>query len=287
MPEDVGAQVEQLLAQVGELGGRPAAATAEDLVRVLVAYYGSGLERIAELIGPQAVLTLAADPQVSTLLVLHGLHPLDVDARVEQALDSVRPYLGSHAGGVSYLGVDENDVAHLRLDGSCSDCPSSTVTVKMTIEEALLAAAPELQGIDVQGAEEHQSLLQIGLRPGLEPPPRSVPQSAWRHPAAPDLPSDGETRGVDLDGSPVLMARLGATYYAYRDACASCGASLAQSALDGDVLTCATCAARFDVRLAGISADGSGRRLGPLPLLDDVSGIRIAVPVAEAVTEAV
>ncbi len=281
---DVGARVEELLAQVGELGGRQAAATAEELVRVLVEYYGQGLERVADLVGPDAVRSLTADPHVSTLLVLHGLHPLDVDTRIEQALDSVRPYLGSHAGGVSYLGVDENDVAHLRLQGSCSDCPSSTVTVKMTIEAALLAAAPELQGIDVEGVEEQpKPVLQIGLRPGLDAVPTSARQSAWRHPAAPDLPRDGTVCEVDLGGVAVVIARLGGTYYAYGNTCPCCGMSLAQSSLAGDVLACPSCSARFDIRLAGISADGSGRRLDPLPLLDDVSGIRIAVPVAEAV----
>jgi Fe-S cluster biogenesis protein NfuA len=164
---DVGAQVEELLARIEEVGGGAAAAAAEELVRALMDYYGSGLERITEVLDPDAVRALAADPQVSPLLVLHGLHPVDLDTRIEQALDSVRPYLGSHAGGVAFLGVDEADVAHLRLSGNCSDCPSSTVTVKLTIEEAIMAAAPELQGIDVENVEEPKPLLQIGVRPGL------------------------------------------------------------------------------------------------------------------------
>jgi Fe-S cluster biogenesis protein NfuA/nitrite reductase/ring-hydroxylating ferredoxin subunit len=273
---DVGARVEELLARIGEVGGPPAAETAEELVRVLVEYYGAGLERITELVGPDAVRGLTADPQAATLLVLHGLHPLDVNTRIEQALDSVRPYLGSHAGGVSYLGVDEEDVAHLRLSGSCSDCPSSTVTVKLTIEEAILAAAPELQSIEVENVEE-KPMLQIGLRPGLEP------AAVWQHPAAPDLPAPGTAAGVGLDGTRVLMARLADTYYAYAETCPACGATFGATTLDGDVLTCASCAGRFDLRLAGIAADGSGRRLEPMPLLDDVSGIRVAVPVGKAV----
>jgi Fe-S cluster biogenesis protein NfuA len=162
---DVGAQVEELLARIEEVGGPAAARSAEELVRLLVEYYGAGLERIVELLGPDAVRALAADPQASTLLVLHDLHPVDVDTRIEQALDGVRPYLGSHAGGVTYLGVDAADVAHLRLSGDGSDCPSSTVTVKLTIEEAVMAAAPELQGIEVEDIEAPKPLLQIGVRP--------------------------------------------------------------------------------------------------------------------------
>src|SRR3712207_5798574 len=48
------------------------------------------------------------------------LHPLDADARIQRALDRVRPYLGSKAGGVEYLGVDDNGVVRLRLEGSCN-----------------------------------------------------------------------------------------------------------------------------------------------------------------------
>ena len=71
------------------------------------------------------------------LLLLHGLHPLDLEARVRQALDKVRPYLRSHGGNVELLGVDEG-VVRLRLEGSCHGCPSSAATMRQTIEEAIL-----------------------------------------------------------------------------------------------------------------------------------------------------
>jgi Fe-S cluster biogenesis protein NfuA/nitrite reductase/ring-hydroxylating ferredoxin subunit len=266
---DVGERLEALLAEIGEQGGPQAAAIAEELVRMLVEYYGDGLARIVDLVGEQVARGLTADPQVESLLVLHGLHPLGVDERIEAALDRVRPYLGSHAGGVAYLGVDDHDVAHLRLDGSCNGCPSSTVTVRLTIEEAVLAAAPELAAIEVEGSVEDKPLLQIGMRPADGP--------VWRHPSARELPAAGTVSTVRLDGRRILLARLGDTYYAYADACAGCGGSFGSASLHGEVLTCPTCAARFDVRLAGMSADGSGRRLDPLPLLDDVSGVRVAV----------
>ncbi|HEV2243233.1 MAG TPA: hypothetical protein VGR98_19470, partial [Streptosporangiaceae bacterium] len=67
--------------------------------------YGDGLGRIVAVLAGEgaagaAVLDrLTSDPLVESLLLLHDLHPLDVDARVQRALDRVRPYLGSHAGG--------------------------------------------------------------------------------------------------------------------------------------------------------------------------------------------
>jgi len=68
-----------------------------------------------------------------------------LEGRIEAALDQARPYLGSHAGGVEYLGVDDDGVAHLKLEGSCHGCPSSTVTVKLTLEQAIIDHSP---GID-------------------------------------------------------------------------------------------------------------------------------------------
>jgi nitrite reductase/ring-hydroxylating ferredoxin subunit len=77
-----------------------------------------------------------------------------------------------------------------------------------------------------------------------------------------------------------MAARIEDTYYAYVDRCPACEASLVEASLQGSVLTCAECAGRYDVRLAGRAVDGSGRHLDPLPLLDDASGIRVAMPEA-------
>ena len=63
------------------------AAAAEELVGLLVGLYGDGLGRIVAVLGEQGeageamLAKLADDPLVESLLLLHGLHPLDVDAR--------------------------------------------------------------------------------------------------------------------------------------------------------------------------------------------------------------
>ena len=156
-------RVETLLAQ---LHADPRAAElAEELVRCLVELYGAGLARIAELVGPGTLGALADDPLVESLLLVHDLHPLDPDARVQRALDRVRPYLGSHAGGVRYLGIDGDGVVRLQLEGTCHGCPSSTVTVQQAIEQAVRDAVPEATGIDVEGVAAPAPLLQIGRPP--------------------------------------------------------------------------------------------------------------------------
>lgn len=110
---------------------------------------------------------LLADPLVESLLLLHDLHPYDVDTRIQRALDRVRPYLGSHAGGVNCLGVSPDGVARLRLEGSCHGCPSSTVTVRLAVQGAVEDAAPEVTEVVVEGMTDPPgpALLQIGRRP--------------------------------------------------------------------------------------------------------------------------
>jgi Fe-S cluster biogenesis protein NfuA len=97
--------------------------------------------------------TFANDELLGSLFLLHGLHPVDVETRVLEALDEVRPYLKSHGGNVELISI-ENGVAYLRLDGSCNGCSSSTVTLKATIEEAINKAAPDLNGLEVEGVAE-------------------------------------------------------------------------------------------------------------------------------------
>ena len=113
---------------------------------------------------------LTADPLVEGLLLLHGLHPLDVDTRIQRALDQVRPYLGSHAGGVQYLGVTDG-IARLRLEGSCHGCPSSTVTVRLAIEGAVQDAAPEVTEVR-RGGDDRATRAEAAAD---RPRPRSAP----------------------------------------------------------------------------------------------------------------
>ena len=200
---------------------------------------------------------LTDDPLVESLLLLHDLHPLDVDARIQRALDRVRPYLGSHAGGVEYLGVSDG-VARLRLEGSCHGCPSSTVTVQLAIEGAVQDAAPEVAEVVVEGMTAPPAaptLLQIGRRP------EDDALASAGNPAGPAMsagsPCPASARRARGRSRPpratsrVLVCSVRGTLYAYRDACAACGRSLADGVLDREKLTCSDCGSRYDVRLAG------------------------------------
>ena len=145
----VGAQVEALLAEFASASDPTIAGRAEELVRLLVEFYGAGLARIMELLDEQSVAALLGDRLVAGMLVLHDLHPQSTEQRVLAALERVRPYLGSHAGDVEYLGLDADGTVRLRLAGSCEGCPSSAMTVKMAIEKGIEELAPEITKVEV------------------------------------------------------------------------------------------------------------------------------------------
>jgi len=126
----------------------------EDVVHALLELYGAGLARVLELADERVVAALSEDELVKGLLILHDLHPQSTVDRVRKALDQVRPYLGSHAGEVELVGIDEDGVLRLRLTGTCDGCPSSTVTAKYAIEKYVREAAPELTGLEVAGVVE-------------------------------------------------------------------------------------------------------------------------------------
>jgi Fe-S cluster biogenesis protein NfuA len=149
------AEVRELVARVDELLERLDGRAVEP-VQALVELYGEALSRLLAGVDP------TQDELLSHLLLVHDLHPVDVETRVRQALEEVRPYLGSHGGGVELLGVEEG-VARLRLDGTCNGCPSSAVTLRNAIEAAVLKAAPDVERIEAEGAAEPApALVQIG-----------------------------------------------------------------------------------------------------------------------------
>ncbi|HSV38701.1 MAG TPA: NifU family protein [Nocardioidaceae bacterium] len=272
---EVSERIDSLLEELSESIMPAALDRVEELVRSVMALYGAGLDRIVSTFEPELVRRLAEDDVVGNLLVLHDLHPDDVDTRVQRALDGVRPYLGSHAGGVSLSSVDERGVVHLQLEGSCDGCPSSAMTVKNAIEEAILMAAPDVVAVEAEGmvVDSGPSLLQI--QPFREHE-TTASEGGWTHLEL-DVPPR-TMQQIDAAGEPLLVANLDGTLVAYLDRCPSCFGALSAGQLTGDVLACTQCGHSYDVRLAGRALADDGTHLAPLPLLPDHAHWKVALP---------
>lgn len=69
--------------------------------------------------------------------------------RIEQTLDTLRPYIASHRGQVEVVDFDEQDgVLLLRMGGTCHGCSASSVTLKQGIEARLRQAVPEVKQVE-------------------------------------------------------------------------------------------------------------------------------------------
>jgi Fe-S cluster biogenesis protein NfuA/nitrite reductase/ring-hydroxylating ferredoxin subunit len=279
---DTIARVEGLIGEVEALPDIAAREKAMEMVQALLDLYGEGLARIVSSLDGQAA-ALAEDELVEHLLLLHDLHPVPVETRVREALVGVRPYLESHGGDVELVGV-EDGVAKLRLQGSCSGCPSSTMTLKLAIEDAIFKAAPdvaEVQAEGVSGPPEPSSgpvLLQLEVSDAV-----AQPAGAWSTAGTLAELSSGGTVMKTVAGERVLFLRPDDAYFAYREPCPSCHGSLEDASLRAAELTCASCGSRYDVIRAGRCLDSPELYLEPLPLLTDDSGIvKVALRAAVA-----
>jgi Fe-S cluster biogenesis protein NfuA len=169
---ETGARIENLLAALSSSGDAKTAAAAEEMVRLLVGMYGEGLEHIVAALrgegaaGRDVLARLTADPVVESLLLVHDLHPEDVDTRIRRALERIRPFLGPHADHLQYLGVGDDGTARLRLEGD-GHGSASAVAVRLGIKGAIEEAAPEISGVVVEAETTAPALplLQIGRRP--------------------------------------------------------------------------------------------------------------------------
>jgi Fe-S cluster biogenesis protein NfuA/nitrite reductase/ring-hydroxylating ferredoxin subunit len=267
-------RVQDLQAALEACGESVPRGLAEELMSAVVQMYGAGLERILGSLfeagpeGERLAASLPDDPLVATLLLIHDLHPVPLEQRVQQALDSVRPYMESHGGNVELLSI-EHGVARIHLRGSCSDCSASSVTLELAIKQALEEAAPDLEGLEVEGMPAPSGM--------ALPVVMSEPTRSWFDVESVASLTDGSLAAVSVAGSALVVANVEGSLLAYRDRCASCGASLHDGLLMAGALSCPECARSFFLPSAGRSMDDDRIQLEPVPLLREDGRVKVAV----------
>jgi Fe-S cluster biogenesis protein NfuA len=298
-------RVQALQEQLDSSGADPAVLDlAGELVSAVVEMYGEGLARLLSTPdGERVALAMSEDPVVATLLFIHDLHPVALAQRVQAALDTVRPYMESHGGNVELLGV-EDGVARIHLQGSCSDCSASSVTLELAVKRALEDAAPDLVGLEVEGVAPQMSGLGLPMAEvsaGIElPMVMSGPDGAssgaagtgnGAHAAASRDPGPpawievdsvasldtGAMTGVRVGSGELVVANVEGTLLAYQDRCAGCGSPLREGSLSGGALACPSCQRTFFLPRAGRSLDDEQLQLEPVPLLLEQGHVKVAV----------
>lgn len=90
-------------------------------------------------------------------------------AKIQAALDELRPYIQADGGDVDLVSVDDNIVT-VRLTGHCVGCPSSMVTLKAGIEQHLKKRCPEIVEVrQAPTAAQEATADAAGAHPGQSP----------------------------------------------------------------------------------------------------------------------
>lgn len=152
-------RISELVRDLENIADPESRGSAKALVQLLLDLHSAGLERAMEIVassreaGQHTIDELGHDPLVGSLLVLYGLHPLDMETRVLQAVDKIQPRVRKGGGELELLGFNGNAVRlHLRVTGH--SCGSTATTLKSMVEEALYEAAPDVNTLVIEGLDQ-------------------------------------------------------------------------------------------------------------------------------------
>jgi Fe-S cluster biogenesis protein NfuA len=163
--------IEGLLGRIESEADPSLRATVQELVQLVMDLHGAGIERMLELIrgsgdGGESILhKLGRDELVASLLVLYGIHPMDLEARVTQALDKARSRLRAHEGEVELLSIQDGAV-RLRLHARGHGCGSTGQPLKQIVEDAVYQGAPDIASLVIEDPGERQGFVPIGMLQG-------------------------------------------------------------------------------------------------------------------------
>ena len=143
-------RLDTLLQESARMADPAAQAHARALVQAVLGLHSAGLERILTHLDQRTRDACVQDEIVGGLLLLHGLHPLELEERVREALEQVRPTLQLHGCAVELIEVDDG-VVRLQVEGGR---PSSAAEIRQTIEEALTGKAPDAAAVEIEGLPE-------------------------------------------------------------------------------------------------------------------------------------
>lgn len=272
-------QMQALLEKVSQWPDAASKALMQECISEMLIFYGNGLERMIDLISGESneiatkVLNkFMADPFINGLLILHDLHPFDMETRIHLALEKVRPYIQSHGGQIDLLSL-ENESAKIKLSGTCKTCASSSVTLELAVRQALEEYCPDLDNLEVEGLEVQKN---NGKKISSNEPQKEVRQAGgWITLIEVSNLSNNSPSFVMVEGLEIMVCKLNNSFYAYRNYCPACEMQL-NSIIDGNGIITCRLGHSFSISNAGISIADPSLQLEPIPLFTENGAIKIA-----------
>ncbi len=147
-----------LVEEIENIADPAARSSARQLVQLVMEFHGVALDRAMELLanggepGMAFMEQMGRDPIVSSLLVLYGLHPDLMEARVRKAIERLEPKLRRDGATIELLGLEDGAV-RIRVTPGEHACGSTTAALRSTVEDAIYEAAPDVASLSVEGLD--------------------------------------------------------------------------------------------------------------------------------------
>jgi Fe-S cluster biogenesis protein NfuA len=148
-----------LVQEIESIADPAVRAATKNLMQSLMDLHGAALEKTLDIVaeagepGMNIIDQLGRDSIVSSVLILYGLHPEDIETRIVKAVDRVRPFLRKQGCEVELVSA-ANGAIRLRVESGSHTCGSTAKTVQATLEGAMYDAAPDLESLHIEGLEE-------------------------------------------------------------------------------------------------------------------------------------
>ncbi|MDM9580822.1 NifU family protein [Nostoc sp. GT001] len=154
--------------------------------------------------------------------------------RIQTALEEVRPGLKSHNGDVELVAIKPPDTVEVKLIGTCSSCPASTLTLSQGVEQAIKNHCPEISKV----VAVNNSPAVKNANSGLISPFSSKITCTWIKVATIDEVPEFSVIAVQLAGTSLILHRQGVTVKCYRNACTHLGYPLEKGKVENGIITC-------------------------------------------------
>ncbi|MED3763464.1 NifU family protein [Ureibacillus terrenus] len=202
-----------------------------ELKKAIEAFHEDALRKLVRIVrstdeGKRLMLEAVEEPSVYAMLLLHGIIKQNLYTKVAAVLEEVRPYLNSHGGDIE-LDKIEGNVVYVRMQGACSGCSLSAVTLKNGVEEAIKTRVQEIDRVEMVN----------DLSPGYMPLTgkgnvEELKDSGWKE--GPDIEDLKENKPyyITIDGVDVLLIIIDNKIMAYRNRCPHRGIPFAQEEVE-------------------------------------------------------
>lgn len=149
-------KIEELVRRAESLDDPEACAVVIDLLRAVLDFHAAGLKHVMEIAadcgaaGAAIIERIATDDLTSSMLLLHDLHPDDLETRINRAVCKLQEMFTSLGASLSLVTIEPGIVrVHFDSARAWSGNP-----VRDSIQNAILQAAPEVENVIIEGLKE-------------------------------------------------------------------------------------------------------------------------------------